>query len=287
LIYEKLRLDQGYSQALSLALVQMLFLLFVSTFISSPSRGSSIKNVNYQLLKGSLGLLVPFASSLIVLFGLVFPLFKGLGGIFKVYSALELLNLSLGSLLLGFGVGAVCFVLLSYSCYLYREKWLHHFLRGYVSPSSAITAFAFLLIFPNSPPWIYAKIIIAISLVTLTVVYRLFVDDELINLMGQSQVAESMGSSRRQTFMWVIYPQMKKNISYAAGVAGFWAVGDFALSSLLAHNDFSLGLSLRTLLSSYRIETAGALAWLVLLCGLIVLLVFWSLGNVRSQKFKI
>ena len=68
-----------------------------------------------------------------------------------------------------------------------------------------------------------------------------------------------------------------------AGIASFWAVGDFALGKLLLPQDVTLSLLIESLLSSYRLNAAMALMSLLLVLGICCYLFFWSLQFVYSK----
>ena len=287
LIYEKVRSPQNWSGAIYLSLLQILILLglslFTSAFQSSPSEGQKTKG---QGLRYGLPLsFVPGSlCSLWVVFGQVWKIPEGLRQWKQLRLNMEwLLPFLFKSFCIGAGVGIFIFITLGLIAYSSPSKWFQKYLIGYTSPSAALTGFVFYIIAMGK--WIELKMIVGIGIISLPFCYRFIVDSALLSLRDQVHVARTMGAKSFLIFKNIIWPQVSSSCGIAAGLGALWACGDFAFSSMVAESEITLALKIKNLLNSYRLELSILLSWIMLVCGGVLFLCFWSLGRVAGRKF--
>jgi hypothetical protein len=81
-------------------------------------------------------------------------------------------------------------------------------------------------------------------------------------------------------------PQMWAKFTFLAGIAAFWASGDFALSTIISGRELTLAMNAKTLLGGYRLELASVVVLLSLLIGVFTYFVFVGLGHVSHSKSR-
>lgn len=282
LIFEKIKVSGQWDQALGLALLQT-GLIFAFTFLLSAStttRGPSRRNL--ALLAARLGLVPPLVFTAIVLLSQLEGWEIGLEQ-FAVLKT-ELARAAFGTLFVAGGVGLLSFALLVLITAAMPHRRFQKFLIGYVAPSSVLTGFALLLLeLPIGP---HTQMILGITLIQLPLFYRLYVDGAMDAIKSQLNVARTLGAGSWLTYREIVFPQTAAPIAAASGLAAFWACGEFALSSLLAGQNLTLALLVKSLLSSYRLEAATVLLWILLGFGVSLWIIFWSIGYVVGAKSR-
>ncbi|HEX4923613.1 MAG TPA: ABC transporter permease subunit [Bdellovibrionales bacterium] len=282
LIYEKIKISGQWDQALGLAFLQTALIFGFSFLLSADRTLRSPSRRNLALLASRWGLVIPLVFSAIVVLSQLEGLAEGLRQAPVLKS--ELPRAAFGTLAVGGGVGLLSFLLLTLIAVSMPHRRFQKFLIGYVAPSSVLTGFALLLIELPLPP--QGQMILGITLIQLPLFYRLYVDGTLESIQPQLKVAQTLGAGPWLTFRQIVFPQVAPALAAASGLAAFWACGEFALSSLLAGQNLTLALMVKSLLSSYRLEAATLLLWLLLGFGVSLWIIFWSVGYVLGAKSR-
>lgn len=282
LIYEKLRSQESFSEVFSLSVFQSVVVFFIYSFIKQDSVRSDQLKVNFGVINFKWGLIYPALIFISLFVMLSSGIFEGYQQLSTAYDFNGITNLAAGSLIVGLGVSLMTYSTLCSICRMYQFKWLQSFLLKYLVPSGAVTGFGFLIIFKNSILANEIKIILALFILQLTVVYKLFIFQNLKALTKQIETAYIFSTKSTHIYSKIIYPQMKPHIAWSSCVAAFWAIGDFSVSSILANSDFSLALTMKTLMVNYRFEAANFLALIILLIGFVIYLLFWRPLHVRD-----
>ena len=292
LIYQKVRLSLDWSQALGLAGVQVLAVLWFAWFLGNEkSRTSTRVLASHRLehptplLSWKWGLLVALIPPLVLLTGLIQGLIAGIAHLFLMPAVLDALpDLFLGSFAVAVGTGLLSVTLLLLLAYLNPVGWFRHFLIGYATPSAALTGFALLIVWRDLGLATYFKIVIGITLATVPSFYRLRWDSLLASLQNQRVVAESLGAADGLIFRRIILPQIARSAFFIGGLAALWAWGDFALSAVVAERAVTVALLVRSLMEAYRFDIATVLVWILLLGGLFTFFLFQGVGRVLGAK---
>lgn len=288
LIYEKMRLSTDWGAAVLLSIIQSI-IVFVVSWLSFRGRGQiSQQNVSFEWLRSWFGLVL----FLCLLSAFVLGYAQGIADGFSQLSFFYELRFALikqffGTLILSFLAGALTFIILFVIVWCRPQDWFQSFLRSYYAPSTALTGFAFLVLGPNSGigPWI--KIPLAMTLLSLTSLYRMSWESSVQSLDLQRQMAEVLGADRWLIFKKIEFPQLIKRASFLSGLVALWMAGDFAISRILAPRDLSLSLMTETLLSSYRISQASILSVLIFIVGVLMFLFYLGVGRVLSRKLAL
>lgn len=166
------------------------------------------------------------------------------------------------------------------------NRYLDIFMSGFIAPSTALTCFAILILFPSSSIWSYIKIPIAFLLLGFPSLYRLGWGEKFKSLKNQVRVAQTMGARPFEILKSITWPQMKSHSRFMSGLMATWACGDFAVSRILSTKDFTLGLIVESLLTSYRMGMASLLSFLLIVaCGLFFSIIL-GMDYVDRRKFK-
>ncbi|MCY4513358.1 MAG: hypothetical protein OXB86_06695 [Bdellovibrionales bacterium] len=283
-IYKQLQDPNLWPQAGALILLQTLFVFLLCL------KGFSGK-ASFSLQKKAVPPLLP--SPFFILIPLL-PVVFSLGGLFFIpnrkvitdFSQLTPLLVSAGktSLLLGFGVGGLTFGGLILMALSFSNIFGRKFVTSYLNPGTSLTGFAFLLIPFASGPWIELKWIAGLTLLTFPFIYRFRGELSLEKLTSQVETARLCGADWGLMFRDILWPQCRGAFCLCAGLAGFWAAGDFAYTLIVSQGKWNLALVVYDLFSSYRLELAILGSWLLLgICFLILL--FWiGVGYVLDKK---
>ncbi len=286
LIYEKIRLSSQWGDAVLLAFLQSGF-IFVLSFLNRKGH-VPVKHgfANLKILSTPSGLLVLLLLSSLYLFGYFEGWLAGLQLLTTFYGMEEvLIKAFLGSLYMGLTVALATFALLMLIAYCTPKRWFQGFLHAYVAPSTALACFSLLIWGPNEGFYAYIKIPVALTLLSLTGLYRMGWESDLTSLQGQSQVAYSMGASPEQIFKEILLPQLCHRAGMLSGIAAIWACGDFAVSRILAHRDLTIAMMTETLMSGYRLNQAIVLSSLIIIAG--ILCFFICVGGSRVLRRKL
>ena len=287
-IAEKLKTPSAWPEAGALFLIETLFIFLFFILLYGKNNLSALsvdkKNSHLYHLPCSYLWSLPMLSSLLVFCGLWGFLSSSTvwGELFLIKS--ELLSVWGNTFLMGILTGLCVFVLLCLCAFCLRELFLRKFLTAYAGSSVAFMGFAFLLI--GSDAWfvVLLKWSLGLSLLFLPALYRLMGERVVRRLGHQVQVADLMGASRIMVFYRIVLPQCAGVFLFLAGIAAFWACGDFAYSSITSGGWGNLALLIQDLFSSYRFDLASVLTWICILTGGICFSLFAGVGFVLHKK---
>lgn len=285
LIYERIRLSTDWSQAVVIAALQSALLFGLAWLAASGRTTAKSRPANLRIFSTASGLVPILGMTLFLLIGYVQGLPPGLAqaGIF-VELAGDLVRAFLGSLWVGLATGLGCLGLLLAFAALVPSTWFEKFMAGFTAPSQALTAFAFLVVFPNDVVSPLFKIPVALTLLTLPTLWRMGWQSDLDGLKRQREVAATLGAGTRD-FLWrILVPQLAPRASTLAGLAAVWACGDFAVSRILAPRDVTMAMMTQTLMGSYRLGLATLLSLSVFAAGVVCFAAMKGVGRVLGRK---
>lgn len=283
-IYKQLKDPSLWPQAGALILFQTLLIFFLCL---KGFGGRVPASMNWQKKV----YLLPFPALVSVP---IFPVILSLAGLFfipekevfaRFFQLIPLLVSSgISSLLQGFGVGlltlgGLVLMALSFSNFLGRK-----FVTSYLNPGTSLTGFAFLLIPFTSSQWIGLKWVVGLTLLSFPFIYRFRGELMLEKLTEQVETARLCGAGWGLVFRDILWPQCRGAFFLCSGLAGFWAVGDFAYSLIVSHGRWNLALVVYDLFSSYRLELAIMGSWVLLIICFVVLLFWIGIGYVLDKK---
>lgn len=289
LIYEKIVIEQNWSSAIGLSLVQMVLIFGVSRFQTTVYVDTQSKDSNsvLRLAEWRWGLILP-----IVAFGIVFvsPMQAILNGIQQI----QVLKLSFNdyfepiifSLLIALMSGVFLFCIAMLVLIYIDSKVLQKFLKIYMPPGAVLIGFSFLILQRGIFLPVSFAISLGLTLLYFTSLYRMSLASSVEALQGQREVAIILGADRLLIFKKIIFPQMIKPLVLFAALGSMWACGDFALSKILSSHDFHLALVVKSLASQYRLDAAQLLALILYFISILLFVFWWSIGYVASRKFE-
>lgn len=283
-IYEKLKTPALWPQALTLILIQMVFIFSICLWGFAFKQGFFQKNRKdsplLYLLPSKQFILIPLLPPLLCLAGLVLNF--NYAGIEKLFRLGFFLFTALGSsLFLGVSVGALTVAGLSLMTLSFQNLRARKFALAYSNPGTSLTGFTFLIL--ALPLGIYFDWIFGLSLLLFPFIYRFQGEILLEKLEGQVETARLFGAGWGLIFRDILWPQCYKGFFLCGGIAGFWACGEFAYTLIVSKGKWNLALIVYDLFSSYRINMALVAGWLLLLTSGLVLL-FWSVGATSLMK---
>lgn len=279
LIYEKIRISGEWGQALSLSLIQ---LLIVGVFVILPRASFPVEETRARGLN-RWGLRAGVAAVILYLAMFWLPLLRGipagwsalaqLPGIFPEIASLAGPSLGIAGL-----TGVLCLCLFLALAFGGPDSGVPRLMRGWVAPSTALVGFAFLFHFGDGS---WSGYLAGVTLLFLPGVYRMGMDRAVESLADQSRVARTLGASEFLIWREILVPQLWRPACFLSGIAGLWALGEFALGRVILGGTRTWALLSESLMSSYRIEAGLGVSSLILFSGSILFLAFWGVGHVR------
>jgi thiamine transport system permease protein len=255
-IYNTLRMNGDWSRAILFAAVQMCCVFAIALFVPKPIWSLSFSPSRWSHLGFRWLLPITFLPSALLFVG------WGIG----IWQALPLLGNTIpfmgagvaiaNSFLVGLGAGFFTLFLCLWIAYVWPQKGLSYFMKGYLAPSSAITGFAFLLLPVSGGNWPLIKIVVALTLMSFPVLFRWIGQVALEELEHQIIIARSLGASWLQILFEVIWPQRGSEFLAMAGLCALWTSTDFALTSILAEGNTTWAIYIQDLIANYRLELA-------------------------------
>ena len=161
------------------------------------------------------------------------------------------------------------------------RRWMN----AYVAPSVAITGFATLALGWGAPPsfnWDVARISLGAALLFAPVIWRLRWAEEVSRLEGAVAVAQTLGAGSSLIISRILLPRLFPAAFWSGGLVAFWMWGDYAIGSIVASRNMTLGLLAKSLMESYRLEAAALLLLAVLVLGAVTYRLFtWGGSSVH------
>ena len=275
-IYEKLKDSDLWSQALSLILFQsgFIFLICWKVFSSRTALTKQISSKKIHLLERPVFLISPLLAVLISTIGLFF--LSDLSALQKLLSIQDVIVQALfHSLLLSLGTGALVLLLLAGLCFSYQNKKARKFIASWQAPGASFVGFAFLMLPFYSQTAILLKWVLGLTLLLFPWIYRFRGESALEKMNLQVETARFLGAEESLIFKKILWPSNRSLFFLCAGIASFWACGNFSYSLIVSSGHWNLSLLVYDLFSSYHLDSALLLSWLLLIVSLLVFL-FWT-----------
>lgn len=285
LIYEKIKMNAQWAEALFLVIVQSLVLFVLFLPMRRQKSQSLQKTQSMHDFGWSMGVWPVIFITLSLLVGLLVGVPEGIVQAREIPNFISDIFPSMaGSFRIAMNSGVFTFVLLNLLAFALPHYRLKQFFNGYLAPSPAVFGLALWLVGPNGGWVSELKIAVSLSLITLPALFRWQFSSLMSSLEGQMVVAKSMGAKNFYIYKKIVWPQMAKTALLLSGISAFWASGDFAMSTILAYGNQTLGLLTESLLVSYRMELASLVAWLMLVLGAVIFSIFGGLAFVVDRK---
>ena len=279
-IYQKLKTSFEWGEVNFLVFLQIAFLFLIGFFIKQDHVNNKEKVFSLffvDLKKFQWLIFIPITF-------IIAPLLQGL-----FYSSLswldfsKLFDLSLRTFFVGFFVGVLNFILFYLISFFYYIKDLRKFLLCYVTPSSVILAFSFLLLGGYFFLSVFTKWVLGLTLLSFGAIYRLLGESALQNLNSQLKEAEFWGLSHSMIFKKILWPELLSVAFLIAAISSFWASGEFAYSLIVSEGFQTLSLWVAELMSSYYFQESNVLLFFLLLVASSLFLFFLSLSYYFKQ----
>ena len=287
LIFEKLRHLSTWPEAVTLSLIQVVLLFLLAMAMGfQPTSRKPVYRVP-KILGVKWWASIPLGISLLVF------LF-GFGGLVQGFIQLVSQGGLLSSLIkqavftaaLALGVGITIATLHYTVLALYPSPKLRRWLISYVAPSSVLIGFGLLLAPPREGGLMISvvKLTAGIALLFFPICFRLKGGSALGGFSNQYEVARQMGATHFYIFRKILVPQYTYTVMQLAAISAFWASGEFAISSIVLAQDYSISLAIRSFLGSYRFGLAAVYMLPLLAVGGICWGIFMGVAHVYRQK---
>lgn len=290
LVFEKIFINQNWSSAWTIGILQSLFLSLMSLLLLHPKNIVKNEFFHGEYLNSSIGYV-----------GILVYLFVYLGGYsLGVVQALP----EIGAFVNFFSdiwVATVnTFKFFTLYCLLsivLLYLWLYDFAQNYkinfavhlIAASTMIVGFSFYLNFPTSKEWDLFKVPIAMSVLVFPGLFKSFLEKPLLDLKDQVITAQVFGISTHQIVLQVLLRRIQRPILIWFSFLSIWFLSDFAVLRALGTQTETLGLMAQGFLSGYRLSFAYLLSIYILFVWIIVLALgyfFKEVLRVAHKKFE-
>jgi ABC-type Fe3+ transport system permease subunit len=287
LIYEKIRIAGDLSGAMLISLLESIFITAVLLFYRSQIKPYRLTQKKLYILKSKFGLSVIILPVALFLIGSLFGSGKGIEQLLKIEGGSSIfLPLILRSVGLSLFSGFALIVSLSAIAYVYKNHFFDKFLLSFIPLSTILIGLSLLLVsFHAGFIEQDLKVVLAMLILFLPVLYRFELKTRLHALDSQIETAQLMGAKDFFLFKKIIYPQVFPSVLFLSGLGAFWTIGDFAISQIIYGKDITLALYIQSLVGSYRLELANLFVLILLVLGLLVFTMFKEMKHVISQKY--
>lgn len=283
LIYDLIRVEGRWDKAVLLASFQALVLLAVAWLLPQPFWPPRPARQSLRYLAWYSGRALVAAPALILIVGWVAGAIAGLRAEWSSRLLGSLADACLATFILGFTVGLLHLLLFLLIAFVSPDAKLRRFLNGYLSPSPVITGFALLLVPGEGEILNILKTALALTLISLPLLYRWIVHSALSAVNGQIVMARTLGASWSNILFEVVWPQVSVPVMRACGLAALWACGDFAISGIISGGMNTLPLVMDNLIGNYRMEMAQVLMAPLVVIGLGTYYFFVRMGEYVSR----
>jgi len=279
LIYDTIRIEGRWDKAVLLAAFQAAVLFTMAWLLPQPFWPPKPARRNLGYLAWARGRWLVFGPALVLFLGWVAGAVAGLRSAWDPAVLGALFDAALTTFIIALGVGVLHLLVFLLIAFVSPHAKLRRFLNGYLSPSPVITGFALLLVPGEGDVWNILKVILALTLISLPLLYRWIVHSALSGLSGQITMARTLGASWSDILFEIVWPQASAPVLRACGLAALWASGDFAVTGILAGPVGTLPLIMEDLISNYRMEQAQVLMIPLVTIGLGTYFLFVRVGR--------
>lgn len=283
MIYEIIRYQSDWSQAIGIALIQTALIFFFSFFLLRNSERLK-KTEDHTLAFFSF----PSLNLIFLVLGgiLLWGLLKDFRGelLLRFLQSRIFFDATLESLKLAISVSFGTYCLLCFVILCWKSGRWAHFMTHYMGPTPALTAFSMLIFFPTIHFGFLVQASFALILIGLPFLMKSNITSAVTNLQTQLEVAELSGASDFKKFLFVTWPQLHPLMVTLSAFVGVWALGDYSVSKILATRSQTLSLYIESLSSNYRISEASNIALILIFVSVGYFLIFRGAGNVFGEK---
>lgn len=265
LIYEKIFIESNWSLAATLCVIQVFLVTVLSlTLIREPPEAHrELKVSSYIQMK-------PLLALAFVYLGLYWGAYiKGVVEALTQFSFLVQYREQIADALI-FSFKALAIFTLLNAVLLYA--WLYDYVRNgqiwhklihFISTSTLVMGFSFYLIFALRPSYDLIKLVLAASILFFITLLKVFLQKPVESLRRQIQVAQIFGLKPATIIFEVILRQLKPQFLIWFFVISLWFLSDYAVSKAVGLQTLSLGTLSESFLTSYRMQLAYAMTFLI------------------------
>ncbi|MES2802848.1 MAG: hypothetical protein V4654_10175 [Bdellovibrionota bacterium] len=275
LIYEKIFIEQNWSAALGLSLLQLALIAIFALLLQARPVVSVSEFKKSRLVGSYFGL-----AGLVLYLSLYFwGYIKLFGGSLQVYYFADIFNADFytsisQSLLLFAFCFVIFFALLLAVLFLKYSLKDTRFLNFFLNPSSVLVGFGFYLLLPSHNLWYsLLKLSLVIGVVSFVGFMKFVFENQLQLFETQIKVARSFGLGFLSFVFTIYFPQIKKRIHYAISLLFIFCISEFGLVKASGAEVKTLGTVMASYLSSYRIEGAFVISTIILAIWLVAMVI--------------
>lgn len=287
LVFEKIFINQNWSSAWTIGILQSLFLSLLSLLLLRSSQNSKGEYFQGNYLKSNFGYVVIFVYLFVYLGGYGLGVIQALPqskGLFQFWP--EILS-AISNTLKFF----IIYLLLSVGIlYVWLYDYIHSFKINFavnlLAASTIIVGFAFYLNFPTAKEWDLVKVPIAMSILVFPVLFKSFLEKPLSDIKDQIITARVFGISSSKIIFHVLIRRIQAPIKLWFSFLSIWFLSDYAVLRALGTQTETMGLMAQSFLSGYRIPYAYLLSVLILIVWGFVLILAFLINEVICVGYK-
>lgn len=281
LIYEKIFINQNWSLAWTLNLLQSFFIFILSYLILKKSALPKVDFEDSKYMQFRLGRVGLFIYLALYGGGYLMGLVKARGALAQFQALLpEIILATQHTLKIMVFYILINILLLITWVYDYVKSGRQNSSRHLLATSTILVGFSFYLLIPETSLGDYFKIILSMTILFFPPLFRSFLEKPLDQLDSQILTCKIFNISTSKIVFTVVLRQIKKPIFLWLSFLTIWFLSDFAILKSLGVRTATVGLMAESFLSSYRLSLAYLLSFYILIVWVFTLLAIYLLKGV-------
>lgn len=286
LIYEKIFIEQNWSSAAGLGLLQLTLIAVLAYFLQTRPVVSLREYKESRLVGSWIGLA-----------GLLFYLWHYFSGYIKLtwewqdsYYLAEVFNSGLvlamyQSLILFVFCLAVFSALMLAVLYLKYSQKEFSYLNFFLNPSSVLVGFSFYLVMPSQGLFFsMLKVSLVMGAVAFVGFMKFVFENQMQLFENQVKVARTFGIDFFSFVFKIYFPQIKRRLHFAFSFLFIFVISEFGLVKASGAEIKTLGTEMASYLWSYRMEGASIISFLILGLWLVATIISGALLGIHKKS---
>ncbi|MFZ3231302.1 MAG: ABC transporter permease subunit [Pseudobdellovibrio sp.] len=271
LIFEKIYIDQNWSTAWLMMVVQVAIVFSLSYFFLKSQSHEGKSFVVHKFVKSKMAAVGILLYLLIYIGGYLFNLVQSVAA-FDIIGeyAKEIIASTVNTIFILSSVLLICYAVLLAWMTDYIQNLRHNMAIHLISASTVLVGFSLYIFFPGAKVFDFIKIPLAFVILFFPFLFKMFFEKNIDKLKKQILVSKIFGLSNSKIIFEVVFKQIRRPAFLAVSLLSIWTLSDFAILRSLGTQTQTLGLITQSFLSSYRLSAAYLVSFYVLIVWLVI-----------------
>jgi thiamine transport system permease protein len=263
-IYEKIFIEQNWSEALILSGIQFFLLFFIGKFIFNKNKDKNkidmTNRYSLQKLKSKTAAIVLISVLTIYIFGYLYKVIDVFldTDLFSIFDS-EFFSAWINSVIVFAGFFFVSLVMLIFLLYALFKGFKPKALNLFLYPSTILVGFSFYLLAPVSAD--YQKMIFGLVILFFAGLYQSYISAGQLKIESHILICRIYKIHFSDFLKDIFWKQSKKNILFLASLIYLISISEFALFKASGVQIQTVGTLTELYLNSYRMNQAYVISF--------------------------